>query len=151
MNTQIAGSAAKAQGVIFAILGLAFGGGMSVAHVKGGVGGKLFLVVLLVGLFGWLAASLILARLEWTDASMTTVRMGLSRKTIRLDQLAAAKTVRKRNAIYYVFSDQAGSAIQIPPSLYQRRSVWAPMLVAAIRGCDAEADPAVMAFLGSNS
>jgi hypothetical protein len=145
MVVQVAKSAAKTHAVIFAMLGTGTLAAFLSAPVKGGAGARATLVVLLPGLSWLLATYFASARLEWDAETLSTIRFGCLRRTVRLGQLARVET--KRGGAYYVVTDRLGHSVQLPPLLFTRRGEWARVLIDAIRVSGATTDPQADHFL----
>lgn len=147
MCVQVAKSAAKAQVVIFALLGFVELGAFLFGPVNGGVGSRVALVLMVPGLTWFLASYFASARLEWDTQTLSTLRLGFIHRTVDLRHLARIETKKKLGGLYYVVTDQRGHSVQLPPLLYMRRDEWARVLIAAVRVSGATTDTDAARFL----
>lgn len=144
---QVATSAAKAQAVIFLLLGFLELGAFLFGPVNGGAGSRMALVLMLPGLTWLLASYFAYARLEWDAHTLSTIRFGFIHRTVDLRRLARVETKKQLGGLYYVVTDHVGHSVQLPPLLYTRRDEWGRALIDAIRASGATTDSEAGRFL----
>ena len=147
MGVQVAKSAAKAQAIAFALLGVLEFGAFAFGPVQGNVGSRVALVLLVPGATWLLASYFASARLEWDGQTLSTSQLRFIHRTVDLRQLARVETKRKLGGLYYVVTDRRGHSVQLPPLLYTRRNEWARALMTAIRASGATTDTEADRFL----